>query len=200
MNKLELRAWAKEVRADISDDQRQGDAIHLKNNVITRLNDSSIRVIQNGGMDCMDKPCNDGGLVVGTYYPIGTEIIPPHKLSNTQMALPVIRDKMTLEFYKWSLGDALAKCEFNIPIPDTRGLSPITPDIILLPLLLCDTNGNRIGYGAGHYDRYIASCDTKPLLVGVCFDEQIYDGDIPAEPHDQKLDLIITPRRVIEIP
>jgi len=65
--------------------------------------------------------------------------------------------------------------------------------------LLGDKNGNRIGYGAGHYDRYIASCDTKPYLIGVCFDEQIYDGDIPAEPHDIPLDLIVTPKRVIEI-
>ncbi len=184
MDKSQLRVWAKEVRGNIPDDQREGDALQLQKNVMTRLD----RVIQ-----------KNGTFVVGTYYPIGTEIIPPHDLPNAQMALPVIRNKTTLEFYKWSVGDPLVKCDFDIPIPDTRNLSSVVPDIILLPLLLCDKNGNRIGYGAGHYDRYIASCDTKALLIGICFDEQVYDGDILAEPHDIPLDLIVTPKRVIEI-
>ena len=217
MNKNELREWAKGVRAGIADEQREIDAIKLKNNVIARLNDSSIRVIHNGGMDYTDKPCNDGDLVIGTYYPIGTEIIPPFiatpskdrghaidpigSLSSTGMrtCLPVIRNKTTLEFYAWSIGDPLVKRDFDIPIPDTRNLSPVTPNIILLPLLLCDTYGSRIGYGAGHYDRYIASCEIKPLLIGVCFDEQVYDGDIPSEPHDVPLDLIVTPKHTIQI-
>jgi 5-formyltetrahydrofolate cyclo-ligase len=175
-----LRNQAKDIRNGISQSRRESDSTDLKQNIIVFLN-------------------SNRNLVIGAYYPIGSEIIPPHDLDGYQMALPVIRNKTTLEFYEWVAGDPLVTKDFSIPIPDTRGKSPVVPDILLLPLLLCDASGNRIGYGAGHCDRYIASCKTSPLLIGVCFEDQIYDGDIPAEPHDQALDLIITPKRVIEI-
>lgn len=174
-----LREKAKGIRANITKSEQEFAPEKLKRRVSDIISDNSH--------------------LVGTYYPIGTEIIPPHELPSCEVALPVIRDKATLEFYMWSPDMRLVRRDFDIPIPDTRGLSPVIPDIILLPLLLCDKKGNRIGYGAGHYDRYIASCDVKPKLIGVCFDEQIYEGDIPSEPHDEPLDLIVTPRRVIEI-
>jgi 5-formyltetrahydrofolate cyclo-ligase len=194
MDKKLLRQKAKDIRANISDEQRASDAEKLKNNVITRL----VPVIQKIKMDCRDKACNDE-IIVGTYYPIGTEIHPPHELFDFQMALPVIREKTTLEFYPWNPQMRLVKRDFDIPIPNTRGLSPVHPDILLMPLLLCDEFGNRLGYGAGHYDRYIASCANKPYLIGVCFEEQIWPKALPHESHDQRLDLIITPKRVIEV-
>jgi 5-formyltetrahydrofolate cyclo-ligase len=171
-----LRARAKSIRDAISDDDREQGAHALK----SRLN------FLNMG-------------IVGTYIPIGSEIRPPHSITNAQMALPVIRNKATLEFYRWSEGEPLTIRDFNIPIPGARGKTLIHPDALIMPLLMCDINGNRIGYGAGHYDRYIASAPNTPKLIGVCFESQIYDGDIPFEPHDKQLDLIITPKRVIEV-
>lgn len=181
MNKNQLRDHAKQIRANIPEVIREQASEALSQNIIAA------------------KGAIHDARTVGTYYPIGTEIIPPHELSNKQMALPVVRDGKTLEFYPWSPTMRLVKRDFNIPIPDTRGLSPIVPDVILLPLLLCDKNGNRIGYGAGHYDRYIDALDHKPILIGVCFDEQIYEGSIPAEPHDKKLNFIISPQKTIKI-
>ena len=195
-----LRQKGREIRDSISQSQHEGDSARLKDQIIKFLDTNFF-----------------ANHVIGAYYPIGSEIISPFVIPRKQSeqrnlisltyvqddtiktALPVIRNKTTLEFYIWVAGDPLAKKDFDIPIPDTRGKTPIAPDILLLPLLLCDMHGNRIGYGAGHYDRYIASCDEKPLLIGVCFEEQIYDDVIPHEPHDQPLDLIVTPKRVIEI-
>jgi 5-formyltetrahydrofolate cyclo-ligase len=176
MNKDELRKRAKHIRDNIPDEIRKQSAQNLKNRVQAVVSDEQI---------------------IGTYMSIRNEIEPPHMIKNAQMALPVIRNKTTLEFYSWSVGQPLVKRDFDIPIPDTRDLSPIIPDIIFAPLLMCDVHGNRLGYGAGHYDRYLASLATKPKLIGVCFDEQIYDGELPNEPHDVKLDLIITPSRTI---
>ena len=141
-------------------------------------------------------PRNDG-VVIGVYYPMGTEITPP--LNFNKMALPVIHADQSMEFYAWQDGDPLKTSDFNIPIPDTRHKTSVIPNVILAPLLLCDLNGNRLGYGKGYYDRYISSLDTKPMLVGVCFDEQIYDDGLPAEDHDVKLDFIVTPKRIIEV-
>jgi len=139
------------------------------------------------------------GEMIGIYAPIGSEIKPPTVIFDMKIALPVVRNKTTLEFYPWAEGEPLAKRDFNIPIPDTCGKEPVHPDTLLIPLLLCDLKGGRIGYGAGHYDRYLAFTHNRPFLIGVCFEEQIYDGEIPAEPHDQKLNMIITPKRIIEI-
>jgi 5-formyltetrahydrofolate cyclo-ligase len=177
-----LRAQIRNIRKSIPDSRRQVDADNLKLNVIKIL-----------------KSYIKPETIVGTYYPVHSEIIPPHDLNDVQMALPVVRDKVTLEFYPWSPAMRLIKRNFDIPIPDTRGLVQVYPDILLMPLVACDIWGNRIGGGAGHYDRYIASCDKKPLLVGVCFDEQVLDSKIPAERHDIPLDLIITPKRIINI-
>jgi 5-formyltetrahydrofolate cyclo-ligase len=179
MNKHDLRTHAKLTRNRIPTDQFENAKHALRENIQKFLSDKQ-------------------GLV-GTYYPIGSEIHPPHHIDGYKMALPVIRDKETLEFYEWTQGDKLNDGRFDIPIPKTAFKKSYRPDIILLPLLLCDAVGNRIGYGAGHYDRYIASCTNKPTLIGVCFDDQIHDEVIPAEEHDQKLDLIITPKRIIEV-
>jgi len=182
MNKQELRTLAKTIRSSIVEEQRVRDAKTLKDNIIQHFD----------GHGYPD--------LLGVYYPANNEIRPPHDIPNVEMALPVVRDKTTLEFYQWSIDAPVIVRDYNIPIPDTRGLSPVISTHILVPLVMCDVHGNRIGNGAGHYDRYLASLPTKPKLIGVCFDEQIFDGELPFEPHDIKLDLIITPTRIITIP
>jgi 5-formyltetrahydrofolate cyclo-ligase len=180
MNKKELRAWARKRRDGIAEHRRGKDALNLNENV---------------GLFFQKNRPNG---IIGTYYPYGSEIHPPHDLDGYALALPVIRNKTTLEFYGWDRSQLVVKRDFDIPIPDTRHKDRVYPVCLLLPLVLCDVFGNRIGQGAGHYDRYIASLDYKPLLVGVCFEEQIYKEALPAEPHDVRLDTIITPERIIE--
>jgi 5-formyltetrahydrofolate cyclo-ligase len=71
-------------------------------------------------------------------------------------------------------------------------LDPAHPeeiDLILVPGLAFDQTGHRIGYGRGFYDSLLKS--TKGLKVGLAFEEQIVE-EIPAEPHDIPLDLIIS--------
>jgi 5-formyltetrahydrofolate cyclo-ligase len=142
---------------------------------------------------------NNSELIVGMYVPIYNEIELPLYTDQFQIALPVIRSKTNLEFYAWDKDEKLVRRDFDIPVPDTRFKSPVIPDILCMPLLFCDKNGTRLGYGAGHYDRYISGFDEKPLCIGACFDEQVYKDNLPNEPHDQKLDLIITPSRIITI-
>ena len=178
-----LRNDAKTIRDAIPENRRTDDAATLNTNLMTAIEPRTSKESD----------------IIATYYPIGSEIHPPHVLEGYRLALPVVRHKTTLEFYPWDKNQAVVKRDFNIPIPATRHLKPVLPQVILLPLLLCDQNGNRIGYGAGHYDRYIASLDYKPLLIGVCFDEQVSSESLPAESHDVRLDLIITPKRTIEI-
>jgi 5-formyltetrahydrofolate cyclo-ligase len=80
-------------------------------------------------------------------------------------------------------------------IPEPRpGLPAVGPDVVLVPLVAADRNGNRLGQGGGHYDRTLAALRAQgPLLaIGLAWDMQIM-ADIPARPWDQPLDAIATP-------
>ena len=72
-------------------------------------------------------------------------------------------------------------------------------DLIIVPGVAFDKNKNRRGHGAGFYDEFITTFHNKfkrkPYLLGVALQEQIVDY-IPTEPHDWKLDSIITSTNV----
>ena len=72
-------------------------------------------------------------------------------------------------------------------------------DVILLPELTVDRSGNRIGFGKGYYDKFINSLNYKPILIGLCYEEQIFDGILPNDEYDKRLDYIITDAEIIKI-
>ena len=69
-------------------------------------------------------------------------------------------------------------------------------DIVVIPGTGFDKKGNRLGYGGGYYDRLLADTEKEIPKAALAFEEQIVD-DIPAEPHDMKMDIIVTDKRVI---
>lgn len=73
-----------------------------------------------------------------------------------------------------------------------------TIDMVLVPALVFDKKGNRIGRGAGFYDRFLASPEFKGVSVGVAFEEQVVDN-LPVEPHDVPVDILITDEKFIRI-
>ena len=112
---------------------------------------------------------------------------------------PVRRGKMTLGHFQRS--GVLLLNRFGILEP-CRRLTTRVPlrqiDIVLMPLVGFDEQGNRLGMGAGYYDRFlhrrIRGQWRRPLLVGIAFDLQRAEH-IPHEPWDVPMDLIITERR-----
>lgn len=71
-----------------------------------------------------------------------------------------------------------------------------TPDYVVLPLLAADEAGNRLGYGKGYYDGYLAK-HPKAKRIGYCFDFQLL-REVPHEEKDEKLDVIVTDKQVID--
>lgn len=69
-------------------------------------------------------------------------------------------------------------------------------DLIIVPGLAFDNHGNRLGYGSGWYDRFISNIDNPPFVVALAFNEQII-AKLPNEPHDRKVDMIISQRSVL---
>jgi 5-formyltetrahydrofolate cyclo-ligase len=68
-------------------------------------------------------------------------------------------------------------------------------DLVLVPMLVCDLNGNRVGFGKGYYDRYLSRCRPECLKVGLSYFEPV-DSIDDANEFDVPLDLCITPEKV----
>lgn len=119
--------------------------------------------------------------------------------------LPVVGGDSRLSFVAHSAGDAVAPNRYGIPEPvGGVQVAPESLQLVLVPLVAFDRQGNRLGSGAGYYDRSFAFLregerPREPLLVGVAFGFQEVEA-LAAEPWDVKLDLVITERELIEIP
>jgi 5-formyltetrahydrofolate cyclo-ligase len=139
------------------------------------------------------------------YWALGSEIDPRplmDRLAETgaRAALPVaISRDAPLEFRLWAPPEPLLPDAFGMPAP--RPDAPqILPDLVIAPLLGFDRRGGRLGQGAGHYDRTLQNLRAaRPVFVlGLAYSGQEAD-EIPAEPHDQRLDAILTETDYLEV-
>ena len=73
-------------------------------------------------------------------------------------------------------------------------IAPEDIDLVLVPMLVCDTKGNRVGYGKGYYDRYLSRCKPSCIKVGLSYFEPI-DRVEDADEFDVALNFCITPQK-----
>jgi 5-formyltetrahydrofolate cyclo-ligase len=64
-------------------------------------------------------------------------------------------------------------------------------DAVIVPLLIADKSGHRLGYGRGYYDRFLSQCNTNCVKIGLSLFN--VEEKVPTDDWDVKLDLIITP-------
>ena len=93
--------------------------------------------------------------------------------------------------------DDLVPGAYGIPEPsaETEMMLPEYVDLIILPCLSCDRNCNRIGHGAGYYDKYLSRIRTDCFTLAMCFEEVLAD-EIPTEPHDRPVDAVVTEKQI----
>ena len=92
--------------------------------------------------------------------------------------------------------DAILKDNsWGIPEPEKEIVYNGKIDLVLMPLLAFDVNGNRLGYGKGFYDRFLSTLNYQILKVGLSINEP-FNGLIPAEKFDIPMDACITPELV----
>ena len=138
---------------------------------------------------------------IGAYYPYNFEIntIDIIKiLSNKKkykLSLPKISKKNQMNFFKWSFEDPLKINSYGIPEPTSKKI--VYPDVLLVPLVAFDKKLNRIGYGGGYYDRYIAKIFKKKKVVtiglGYSF-QQI--KKVMVDKFDIKLNYVVTEKNI----
>lgn len=127
---------------------------------------------------------------VGIYYPLKYEI----------NLLEIININHEIKFFLPKIiNNEIKYCRYNyndeLVLSSFKTLEPINndfckPELIIVPGLAFSKDGYRLGYGKGHFDRYINNTNDI-LTVGVCLKEQVINN-FPVESHDQKLNFIIS--------
>ncbi|MBW6525285.1 5-formyltetrahydrofolate cyclo-ligase [Sphingomonas sp. RHCKR7] len=137
------------------------------------------------------------GLVVASYAPLGSEADPraletAARAAGCLLALPHVVDRATpIRFLAWEADHALAAGPFGLRQPD-GARDEVVPDLVLTPLVAFDAALNRIGQGAGHYDRAFAAYPAA-RRIGIAWSVQQLDSITP-DPWDAPLDAIVTER------
>ena len=120
----------------------------------------------------------------------GKRVVLPRCVPNTPlMNFHEIRSADDLEKGSFSIMEPKAECPIWVPTATDKA-------ICVIPGVIFDINGHRVGYGKGYYDRYLS--DKSVQKIGVVYDEFIRK-DLPHGRYDLTVDLIITEKRLISV-
>ncbi|MXV37538.1 5-formyltetrahydrofolate cyclo-ligase [Flavobacteriaceae bacterium Ap0902] len=115
---------------------------------------------------------------------------------NKTVVVPKMKGKALLNC-AYTPETLLAKNSWGIEEPKNHKEIPASQiDVVIVPMLIADKNGNRIGYGGGFYDRFLPTLRRDVQLVGINYFEPI--AHIDHEEHDIPLDALITPKGVVK--
>lgn len=155
---------------------------------------------------------------IGTYMPSDGEMSPEligewFREFGWTTWVPVVGDDGTMTFSRFDEGTEMVANQFGIPEPLGPGeqLDARDLDLIVVPCVAIDRHGNRVGMGAGFYDRALAApeahdgtptedepCTLGPLLIGIGFDRQLVEN-LKADPWDIPMDIIVTDEQLIVV-
>lgn len=124
------------------------------------------------------------------YYPLKYEINLLGLLDDDKnFYLPKV-NRQNLEVCPYKKGDKLIKSGFNTMEPEKEGVDKKILDLVIVPALMADKNGYRLGYGGGFYDRFTRS--GKGNFKTLCaIAKELYVESLPVESFDVKIDEII---------
>lgn len=110
-----------------------------------------------------------------------------------EVLVPVVEGE-GMKFVKYSPVHQTKNGSYNIPEPEKKEYAT-GKDLVVVPGVVFDRKGNRIGRGRAYYDKYLKG-KRKVLKVGVAFSFQVVDS-LPKEGHDVPVDIIVTEKEVI---
>lgn len=144
------------------------------------------------------------GAVLAGYMPMRTEIdclpvMAAHLAAGQggRVAVPVIPGPaQALRFHEWSPEARMVEGAFKALIPE--GGAELVPTVLIVPLLAFDRRGFRLGYGGGFYDRTLEGLRARGPVTAIGFAFAAQEvAQVPIEPTDQPLDLIVTEAGII---
>ena len=187
MRKKELRKFSRELRMQLTEHQME----KFQNLILIRFQQLPMPYVSYVHTYIMLQSMNE---VDPTPLIRSLEFRNP----GMQVAVPRITEDDLLEHVIIDEDSIMAENRFGIPEPISGfKVDDKMIDMVFVPLLGFDEEGNRVGYGRGYYDRFLANCREDVVIIGLSFLEavpEITDKD----PWDIPLQYCVTPNRVYE--
>lgn len=121
-----------------------------------------------------------------SYSPLGDEVsvIAFNRFlqEEKRLSLPRIENQSIVPYAVRDMENQLKTFSHKFLEPDFSCEKSKMIDLVLVPGILFDKQGGRIGFGKGHYDKFLEKKKIKS--IGVCFKEQVYNKNLPLEQHD----------------
>ena len=184
MDKKELRKKYKTLRKNLSEDTIEEWSLKIANQLIR--------------LDIWQHSFYHLFLPIESQKEINTEYILQILAGKDKNIVLSKSDFSTREMTHFLLTDntTIKKNEYDIPEPIDGLEVPVSKiDVVFVPLLAFDENGNRVGYGKGFYDKFLAECKPEILKIGLSFfeSEKVISDVLNT---DIQLDLCVTPTKV----
>src|SRR6218665_3431722 len=185
-SKKELRIQYKNLRKALSFDEIEERSLAIANQLIQ--------------MPIWDKIYYHVFLPIEEHKEVNTEFV-LHLLSGKDKEILISKsdfDTGKMTHFLLTDNTKIKKNEYNIPEPvDGIEVPSVKVEVVFVPLLAFDIFGNRIGYGKGFYDKFLAECKPETIKIGLSFFEAVNQIDDVFE-SDIKLDYCVTPEKVYQ--
>jgi 5-formyltetrahydrofolate cyclo-ligase len=190
MFKNQIRLKYKELRSSLSENQIEELSLAIANSVLL--------------LPIWEKTYFHIFLPIEEQKEVNTEYI-LHLLSGKDKEICISKsDFETRKMTHYLLTDntKIKKNAYNIPEPvdgpdGSREVPSNKIDVVFIPLLAYDNHGNRVGYGKGFYDQFLAECNSNTVKIGLTFFEpEELISDVNSS--DVQLNYCVTPNRIIK--
>jgi len=184
MTKSELRKKYNELRKGLTNEQIDELSLDIANNALK--------------LPIWDKEFYHIYLTIGKKKEVDTNYLLSILYGkDKQIVIPKSDFKYnSLKHYLLTDSTIIKPNHWNIPEPvDGIEIQPNKIDVVFIPLLAFDKQGNRVGYGKGFYDKFLSDCKRETIKIGLSFfeaEEQIKD----MFESDVRLDICVTPKQV----
>ena len=192
MDKKVLRSKYKVLRQSLTQEEIEDKSLAIANQLLRMDALPSLRLVWN-------KLYYHLFLTIEEQKEINTEYILQILAGKDKEIVISKCDFATLGMTHFLLTDntKIKKNSYNVPEPvDGLEVPDAKIDVVFVPLLAYDKQGNRIGYGKGFYDNFLSKCKPETIKIGLSFfppEEKIED----VSANDVKLDFGVTPDRII---
>jgi 5-formyltetrahydrofolate cyclo-ligase len=190
MFKNQIRLKYKELRSSLTENQIEELSLAIANSVLL--------------LPIWEKTYFHIFLPIEEQKEVNTEYI-LHLLSGKDKEICISKsDFETRKMTHYLLTDntKIKKNAYNIPEPvdgpdGSREVPSNKIDVVFIPLLAYDNHGNRVGYGKGFYDQFLAECNSNTVKIGLTFFEpEELISDVNSS--DVQLNYCVTPNRIIK--
>ncbi len=140
---------------------------------------------------------------IGVYLPVGSEVQTDHIIRNAlELDKTVLLPRVIINELHFFIvekhdyyHDSLDVNKFGIKEPKKTNMKLDFIDLLIVPGIVFDSHGYRIGYGYGYYDKFMAEKNFSKS-IGLAYDFQVMKNPIPKFEFDKKIDILITDDRI----